>query len=77
MVKLHDVLFGQSLFDLPENSGRRAPFPFEQAQTVPKPNDFSLSRGVHHVDPSKAANVNEKRADGTLGIGTAPDRDHQ
>src|SRR5580700_6943176 len=32
--------FAQSLLDLPENSGRRAPFPFEQAQTVPKPNEF-------------------------------------
>jgi hypothetical protein len=62
---------GQSLFDLPQNSARRAAFPFEKAQAVPKTDDFSLSRGIHGgYSPS----VNEKRTNGKpLGIGAIAD----
>jgi hypothetical protein len=40
---------GQSLFNLAENGGDRAAFSFEEPQSVPKPDDFSLFRGVHDV----------------------------
>jgi hypothetical protein len=38
-------LLSQGLLDLPENSGHRS----AEAQTVPKPEDFVLSIGVHDV----------------------------
>jgi hypothetical protein len=40
-------LLGQSLFDLPDDSGSRATFPLEKPQQVPKADDFLLSRSVH------------------------------
>jgi len=40
---------GQSLFKPPENGGDRAALSFEESQSVPKADDFSLFRGVHDV----------------------------
>jgi hypothetical protein len=39
----------------------RPPFPFEKPQTVPKADDFALSRGVHDGHSGAKLNVNEKR----------------
>jgi hypothetical protein len=55
---------GQGFFDLPAERGGRPPFPFEQAQPVPQPDEFSLFPGVH--DPLRTARIertkNEKQA---------------
>jgi hypothetical protein len=68
---------GQSLFDLPENGGHRAAFPFEKAQAVPKADDLSLGSGVHDVHSRRRPNLNEKRTDGKpLELAAAVDRGH-
>lgn len=38
---------GQGFFDLPENGGNRSALSFEEAQTVPQPDDFAFSLGAH------------------------------
>jgi hypothetical protein len=38
---------GQGLFNLLENSRHRSALPFEEAQPVPKSDDFAFSLGVH------------------------------
>jgi hypothetical protein len=38
---------GRGLFDPPENSFHRSAFPCEEAQAMPKPDDFAFSIGVH------------------------------
>jgi hypothetical protein len=75
---------GQSVFDLPDNICHRAAFPSETAQTVPKANDFSISRGIHGLHSCGRLvlargppNVNEKRTKGKpLEIAAALDRHH-
>jgi hypothetical protein len=72
LIKLHDGLARQCLFDLLENSNDRAPFSFEKPQAVPKTYDFSLSCGVHDVHSALKTNVNEKRTKfKPLGFGSA------
>jgi hypothetical protein len=63
---------GQSLFKLPENGGDRAALSFEESQSVPKADDFSLFRGVHVRSLGFKPNVNEKRTKlKPLGFGPA------
>jgi hypothetical protein len=62
---------GQSLLKLPEDSASGATFPLKKPQQVPKPDDFSLSHGVHIGSlRTTRPNVNEQRTNRKpLGLG--------
>jgi hypothetical protein len=48
------ILLRQRRFDLPADKRARPPFPFEQPQQIPQPDDFAFFPGVHDPPPCGA-----------------------